>query len=109
MIALIEENRVALTALCRQFNVRRLELFGSAAKGSFNPTSSDLDFLVTLEAPTAADYADNYLGLAQALEELFQRRVDLVTERSIRNPYFREVINSTRQTLYEDGSQKAAA
>ena len=71
MIALIEENRVALTALCRQFNVRRLELFGSAAKGSFNPTSSDLDFLVTLEAPTAADYADNYLGLAQALGNFF--------------------------------------
>ena len=47
MIALIEQNRDALVSLCRQFRVERLEIFGSAAKGTFQPNSSDLDFLVT--------------------------------------------------------------
>jgi predicted nucleotidyltransferase len=68
MIALIHQQKAALVELCRRFNVQRLDLFGSAAKG---------------------------------LEQLFGRRVDLVTERSIRNPYFREVVTATRQAIYD--------
>jgi predicted nucleotidyltransferase len=40
-------------------------------------------------------------GLANELERLLPRRVDLVTERSVRNPYFRQVIEATRQPVYE--------
>jgi len=101
MITLIEQHRDALTALCRRFKVRRLDLFGSAAKGTFDPQSSDLDFLVSLDDASPADYTDNYFGLANELERLLQRRVDLVTERSVRNPYFRQVIEATRQPVYE--------
>ena len=101
MIALIEQHREALAALCRRFKVRRLDLFGSAAKGAFNPQSSDLDFLVSLDDTSPADYTDNYFGLANELERLLQRRVDLVTERSVLNPYFRQVIEATRQPVYE--------
>src|ERR1017187_7518820 len=101
MIALIEQHRAALAALCRRFKVRRLDLFGSAAKGTFDPQSSDLDFLVSLDDTSPADYTDNYFGLANELERLLQRRVDLVTERSVRNPYFRQVIEATRQPVYE--------
>jgi predicted nucleotidyltransferase len=50
MIGIIDQHRAALATLCRRFHVRRLDLFGSAAEGSFNPERSDLDFLVTLEA-----------------------------------------------------------
>jgi uncharacterized protein len=107
MIAFIDQKRAALVELCRRFNVQRLDLFGSAATGGFDPKSSDLDFLVTLQAPSAGDYADNYLGLANALEQLFRRRVDLVTERSIRNPYFRQVVNATRQAIYDRRSEEA--
>jgi uncharacterized protein len=109
MIALIDQQKGALVELCRRFNVQRLDLFGSAAKGGFNPTSSDLDFLVTLQAPSSGDYADSYLGLANALEQLFGRRVDLVTERSIRNPYFRQVVNATREAIYDRRSEEAAS
>ena len=87
--------------LCRQFRVRRLDVFGSAVKGTFRPGCSDLDFVVTLEARSPAEYADNYFGLADALEGLFQRKVDLITERSIRNPYFRQAVEETRQLVYE--------
>src|SRR6266404_1102061 len=109
MIPLIEQHRAALVGLCRRFGVRRLELFGSAARGTFKPESSDLDFLITLEAASPGEYADNYLGFAQALEELFGRRVDLVTERSIRNPYFRQVVNATRLPVYDDRVEEVGA
>jgi predicted nucleotidyltransferase len=101
MIGIIEQQRGAVAALCRRFHVRRLDVFGTAAKGGFNPEHSDLDFLVTLEAPTPGEYSDNYFGLAQALEALFQRRVDLITEPSIRNPFFRQAVEESRQIVYE--------
>ena len=101
MIALIDQHRAAVAALCRRFKVRRLDLFGSAAQGTFDAGSSDLDFLVSLDDASPADYTDNYFGLAKELERLLGRRVDLVTERSVRNPYFRQVIEATRQPVYE--------
>ena len=101
MIALIEQHRAALAELCRRFKVRRLDLFGSAAQDTFDPQASDLDFLVSLDDSSPADYTENYFGLASALERLFQRRVDLITQRSVRNPFFRQVIEATRQPVYE--------
>jgi uncharacterized protein len=101
VIALIEQHKAALTDLCRRFKVRRMDLFGSAARGTFDPKVSDLDFLVSLDDSSPADYTENYFGLANELERLFQRRVDLVTDRSVRNPYFRQVIEATRQPVYE--------
>lgn len=88
MTAMKTLNRPALQSICRQFSVERLYLFGSATQGEFDPHRSDLDFLVTLAEQAPGDYADSYLGLARALENMFHRPVDLVTERSIRNPIF---------------------
>ena len=101
--------RESLTGICQQFRVERLYLFGSAADGRLDREQSDLDFLVTLEEQPPGEYADNYLGLAQALEKLFSRPVDLVTERSIRNPYFREAVFAARQLLYDRRDEKAVA
>jgi len=101
MIALVETRTRALAEVCQQFGVHRLYLFGSAAGALFDPKTSDLDFLVSLQdrEPTGR-YADRFLGLGEALERLFGRRVDLVTEESIRNPYFRHEVESTRQLVY---------
>ncbi len=101
--------RKSLPGVCRRFRVERLYVFGSAANGNFDAANSDLDFLVTLEEQPPVEYADNYLGLARALEDLFGRAADLVTERSIRNPYFREAVLAGRQLLYDRGDAKAAA
>ena len=101
--------RHLLGDLCRRFRVRRLYLFGSAAKGNFQPDASGLDFLVILAPDPPATYAEAYLGLAQSLEELFERRVDLVTEPSIRNPYLRQAIDATREFLYDAGGEDAVA
>ena len=99
----------SLRDLCERFLVERLYLFGSAASGEFHPESSDLDFLVTFQPQPSVEYAENYLGLARALEELFHRRVDLVTESSIRNPYFLEMVTTQRELLYECRDEKALA
>ena len=95
----LELRRADVAALCRAFQVERLDLFGSAARGEARP-ASDLDFLVQFRAPHDRGYAERYLGLAEALERLFGRPVDLVTDRSIRNPILRQAIASDRQTLY---------
>ncbi|MGA2384360.1 MAG: nucleotidyltransferase domain-containing protein [Gemmatimonadales bacterium] len=89
-----------VAALCRRFHVRRLDLFGSAARGTFDPARSDLDFVVSFEDLPPADFADAFFGLQEALVALFGRPVDLLTSESIRNPYLRESIDRNRMVLY---------
>ena len=86
MHAAIFSRREDIAALCRQFGVKRLDLFGSAAEGSFDPLRSDFDFLVDLGERPSAAYVDAYFGLHESLEQLLGRPVDLVTERSVTNP-----------------------
>ena len=108
MTELIERNRTALAELCRRFGVRRLYVFGSAASGELR-SSSDLDFVVSMadRLPNGA-YADRFLGLAEELERLFGRKVDLVSEQSIRNPFFRREVEATRQLVYGQPLEEAA-
>lgn len=91
----------ALPALCRRFGVRRLDLFGSAATGRFDPERSDLDFLVSFDdlLPPGA-YADAWFGLRSALEALFGRPVDLLTEAALENPYLRRRVEAERRPLF---------
>ena len=88
------------TLACQRFRVRRLELFGSAAAGGFDPHSSDLDFLVEFDDLQSNEYADASFGLLEALEKLFRRDVDLVVARYIRNPCLRESMQRSRTLLY---------
>ena len=107
MIALIERRRAELAELCRYYRVQRLDLFGSAARGTFHKDSSDLDFVVSFEGAGERGYATRYYEFAESLERLFGRQVDLLTERMIGNPYFRQEVQQTRETIYEQGSEKA--
>lgn len=100
MIALIEQRRPEIAALCRRFGVRRLEVFGSAATGGYREDTSDLDFLLEFDAPASPGYADRYFGLLEALESLFGRPVDLVVPSAIKNPYLRESVERIRTLLY---------
>ena len=100
MAPIIQEHLDELRALCRQYNVQSLYLFGSAANGEFKPEESDIDFLVSFETMDPYTYLDAYMGLADSLEQLLGRPVDLVIERAIKNPYFREEVEETRVKLY---------
>jgi len=94
---LVKRNLPAITELCRRFGVRRLDLFGSAATGRFDPEPSDLDFLVEFE-PEAC--GKSYFRLLTELEKLFGRKADLVTEPGLENPYLRRRIETERRTLF---------
>ncbi|HLC43131.1 MAG TPA: nucleotidyltransferase domain-containing protein [Methylomirabilota bacterium] len=100
MNLLIEEKRDELLRLCAKYRVRRLELFGSALSDQFDPATSDLDFLVEFLPLQPGERADAYFELLNALRELFQRNVDLVMAKAIRNRYFLESINRNRTLLY---------
>jgi len=100
VIAAIEDHRQALEELCRKHRVRRLEVFGSAADGTFDPDRSDLDFLVEFMPLEPAELANEYFDLLTALEQLFKRDIDLLTPKAIRNPYFLRDVNRTRRLVY---------
>ena len=97
---LFETRRAELSALCARLHVKRLHLFGSAARGEFEPSASDLDFLVAFDDLKPAEYADAYFRLQEGLEALFQRPVDLVTDSSLANPYFRDSVEACLRQLY---------
>ena len=100
MIAELTEHQDEMFALCRRFGVRRLEVFGSATSGDFDPARSDIDFLVELEPPDGASRFDAFFGLKESLEALFGRPVDLVDPSALDNPYFAAMVEHTRQELY---------
>jgi predicted nucleotidyltransferase len=99
MHRVIETNRQALAELCLRFHVRRLDVFGSAAAGDLR-ADSDLDFLVEFRPVDLMTVADQYFGLLEALQRLFGRPVDLLTNRSLKNPYFVDSVEQTRQLVY---------
>ncbi len=110
-VPLITEKHSALAEVCRRFNVRRLELFGSAtSQRDFDPERSDLDFLV--EWPPNQDlgpWLAHYFDLKTELEGLFNRRVDLIMASAPKNPFFIAEMNRTRQLVYEAEDSLARA
>ena len=106
--SVIDDFRGGLAEQCRRFGVRRLEIFGSAARDDFDPGKSDVDFIVSFADKTPGTYADRYLDFAAALEQLLGRKIDLLTERCIRNPYFRREVEAARQIVYDERGQEAA-
>jgi predicted nucleotidyltransferase len=108
MISLIIDNKQAIAALCRKYGIKRLDVFGSAATGTFDPDSSDIDFIVDL-GEYDDSVAERYLDLIAALTDVLGYRVEMITEPSIRNPYFRAAVDEQRVTVYEASNGKAAA
>jgi uncharacterized protein len=105
---ILNRHREDIAGLCRRHAVEQLEVFGSATRSGFDPDSSDFDFLVTFSPEPPEGLADAYLRLAQGLEQVLGRRVDLVTPGSMRNPYFRREVDSSRVPVYGARGQKAA-
>lgn len=100
MNAVVDQHQAAIDALCRRYGVERLELFGSAAGGAFDPESSDLDLLVAFRPDSPASPVDRYFGLLNDLQQLLDRKVDLVDIRAARNPYFVAQALKRRELLY---------
>ena len=100
MIALVDSRKKEIADICRRLAVRRLDVFGSAVGETFDEVRSDIDFVVEFANHNQPGILDRYLALAEGLEALLHRPVDLVTTESIRNPYFRKAVESTREAVY---------
>lgn len=87
--------------LCHLYKVKSLYVFGSILTSRFNK-ESDIDLLVKFNKDNIplSEYADNYFDLQFALEDLLGRKVDLVCEDAIKNPYFRQEVDSKKELIY---------
>ncbi|MDR0830115.1 MAG: nucleotidyltransferase domain-containing protein [Prevotellaceae bacterium] len=99
MREIIEKNIDELKELCVLHNVAMLFVFGSVLTRKFNK-NSDVDFLVSFKKMDFGDYTDNYFELADKFEKLLNRKVDLVTDKSLKNPYFIESVNNNKLQIY---------
>lgn len=108
MISLIEQHRPEVALLCSQFGVQRLDVFGSAANGDFDLARSDIDFLVEFSPDDKGSLFHRYFGLQEALENVFHRKIDLVSAGALSNPYFVAAVNQSRQTVYASARTQAA-
>lgn len=93
-------------ALCQQHKVKYLYAFGSSTSDRFNKDSSDFDLLVEIDDPDPVERGEKLMSLWDNLEILFHRKVDLLTLSSIRNPFLRESIDSTKILIYEADGPK---
>ena len=96
----VTDKNAELVSLCERHKVKTLALFGSALRGDFDMTASDLDFLIEFYPLAPVDHKRAYFGMLGALETLFGRRVDLVEAKSVRNPYLKTGIETTQEQIY---------
>jgi uncharacterized protein len=106
MNAEIERHLQKIIEICEQHGVTRLELFGSATGPAFDKDSSDFDFIATFaDTSPGTHYGFRFLDFAETLEAELGRKVDVITQGSIRNPYFRQSVDETRTVIFEAGRQ----
>jgi hypothetical protein len=101
MHGLIEQQRGAIAEMCRRHRVRRLDVFGSGARGAdFDPERSDVDLLVEFDSTGGKPTLKAFFALRAELAAVLGRRVDLVMAGSVSNPYLKTEVDRTREPLY---------
>jgi len=96
---IVEQNITNITELCKKHNVLNMYLFGSVLNGKYS-LGSDVDFMVNFGQVNLPQYFDNYMALKDGLEHLLQRPVDLLEEKTIRNPVLRRSIDRNKKLIY---------
>jgi predicted nucleotidyltransferase len=99
MNRIIQDKLPEVVQLCEQYHVKALYIFGSAARDEMT-AESDVDFLVVFDKPAIEDYFLNFFDLQFALEDLFLRKIDLLADQAIRNPYLRRSVDRDKQLIY---------
>ncbi|MCX6224383.1 MAG: nucleotidyltransferase domain-containing protein [Bacteroidia bacterium] len=101
MQRILENRKEDLKNICQALKIKRLYAFGSVVSDKFT-VNSDIDFLISFtDTLTIEEYTNNYFLLHYRLRELFNREIDIVTERTLSNPYFIESINETKELIDE--------
>ena|SRR6266487_5368081 len=96
-MTVLEEHIDDIKKLCSIYKVKQLFAFGSVLTGGFN---NDIDLIVNFEPIDIAQYADNYYDFKFSLEDVLKKPIDLLEEKAIKNPYFRQVVDKQRQLIY---------
>ena len=104
--SLIKEKYDDFINLCRQHRVSKIYAFGSSIADQFDPVKSDIDVIVELDIKDPIEYGETLLSFWDNLEVFFERKVDLLTEDSITNPYLRKSIESTKKLIYDGQGEK---
>lgn len=99
MINRLESFRADIFRLCEIHKVKSLYAFGSVLTDKFN-SESDIDLIVDFANISVEDYADNYFDFKFSLQNILKRPIDLLEEKAIKNPYFRQSVNQQRQLVY---------
>lgn len=102
MLSTISERNADVAHLCQRYGVARLDVFGSAVRSDFDPSRSDIDFVVQFHERAKDDAFNNYFGLREGLEEIFERPIDLLTTEQIKNPYLAASIEASKRPVYVD-------
>ena len=100
MVAVIEERREAIVALCRKYGVIRMDVFGSALRDDFRLGESDVDLLVEFGSRDPYALADDYFDMLDELRAVLGQPVDLVMVGAIKNPYILADIEQSKQPVY---------
>ena len=100
---LINNKSGVLNKICKKYNVSLLYVFGSVLTKKFGD-KSDIDFVVYFEQIPILEYADNFFDFMQELEAIFNRKIDLVSGKAMKNPYFIKEVERTKQLVYGDNN-----
>lgn len=95
----LEKYHKEIATLCFTHKVKKLYAFGSVLTDKFN-ADSDVDLIVDFTNIELEEYADNYFDFKFSLQDMFKRSVDLLEEKAIKNPFFRQAVNQQRQLIY---------
>jgi len=108
MNSIIENNKQAIIELCKRHHVKFLYIFGSVTRDDFN-NDSDIDFLYEFDTSridfdnlnnAEYDYVDNLFSFKEKLENLLQRKIDLIPIKAVKNKYFINAIENDKQIVY---------
>jgi uncharacterized protein len=101
MQSFLADKLPGLTGILKMHKVKSAYAFGSVCTEAF-AADSDVDLLVKFEdGIEPVEYSDNYFNLLFKLRDFLGREVDLVTEAGLKNPYFKQAVNRTKQAIYE--------
>jgi uncharacterized protein len=96
---LIKKYKKELDKACEASNVNDLYAFGSVLTDKFNP-ESDIDFIVSIMSNDPIEYAEHYFDLKFELERIFNRKVDLLEQKAIKNRTFEDMVNNQKMLVY---------
>ena len=102
----IKNKSIVFRDLCSDHQVKSLYAFGSSVTDRFDPAHSDIDLLVEIDNADPIERGENLIDLWDKFESFFNKKIDLLTDSSIKNPILRKSIDNTKILIYDGTGKK---